>query len=191
MIKAVINVEAPREHVFQVLTDFPKYKLWLPGCEKCDVTATSGATTDTDIVVNGMKKMRMGLRFEAQPTQLINFRMLNSSDLKAYSGSYRLMDSADGKGTVVIAEMEIDASVPRFMLDRVAKKSMEETGNALKQYAKSIPVETSSAARAVAAPHPAAAQRRRAKRIMQVIKTADGYTVWMMGETYRIKGKAG
>jgi hypothetical protein len=30
---------------------------------------------------------------------------------------------------------------------------------------------------------------RRAKRIMQVVKTADGYRVWMMGETYTIKGK--
>ncbi len=191
MIKAVINIEAPRDHVYQILTDYPLYKKWLPGCEKCDVTATSGNTTDTNIVVNSMKKMKMGLRFEAQPTQLLNFRMVSGTDLKAYSGSYRLMDSADGKGTVVIAEMEIDASVPKFMLDRVAKKSIEETGNSLKQYARSVPVQAATSARAAAPSRPAEVRRRRAKRILQVLKTADGYSVWMMGETYKVKSHAG
>jgi uncharacterized protein YndB with AHSA1/START domain len=191
MIKAVINVEAPRDQVFHVLTDYPQYKKWLPGCEKCDVTASTGNTADTEIVVNGMKKMKMGLRFEAQPTQLLSFRMLSSTDLKAYSGCYRLMDAADGKGTVVIAEMEIDASVPKFMLDRVAKKSMEETGNALRQYIRSVPVTAGTAPKAVIPSRPAESKPRRAKRILQVVRTPEGYSIWMMGETFRVKGQAG
>jgi uncharacterized protein YndB with AHSA1/START domain len=187
MIKAVINVEAPRDHVFHVLTDYPQYKKWLPGCEKCEITASTGNTADTEIVVNSMKKMKMGLRFEAQPTQMLSFRMLRSTDLKAYSGCYRLMDAADGKGTVVIAEMEIDASVPKFMLDRVAKKSMEETGNALRQYIRSIPAAPGMSPKAAAGTRPSDSKPRRAKRILQVVKTADGYSIWMMGEAYKVK----
>jgi carbon monoxide dehydrogenase subunit G len=190
MIKAVINLEAPREHVFAILTDYPQYKRWLPGCELSDVVSTSGATTDTNIVINSMKKMQLGLRFEAQPTQSLNFRMTSGKDMKSYVGSYRLMDAADGKGTVVIAEMEIDAGamVPKFMVDRIAKKSIDDTGNALKGYVKKVPVQGGTASKAAVA-RAEQVKPRRSRRIMQVVKTADGYRVWMMGETYTIKGK--
>lgn len=40
MIKAVINLEAPREHVFSILIDYPRYKQWLPGCEQSDVVSS-------------------------------------------------------------------------------------------------------------------------------------------------------
>jgi carbon monoxide dehydrogenase subunit G len=191
MIKAVINLEAPREHVFAILTDYPRYKKWLPGCEQSDVVSTSGATTDANIVINSMKKMQLVLRFEAQPTQSLNFRMTGGKDMKSYVGSYRLMDAADGAGTVVIAEMEIDAGamVPKFMVDRIAKKSIDDTGNALKGYVKTVPFQAGAAPKAAAPARTEQARPRRAKRIMQVVKTAEGYRVWMMGETYIIKGK--
>jgi len=189
MIRSVINVEAPRDHVFRVLTDYPQYKKWLPGCEKCDVTASTGNSVDADIVINGMKKMRMKIRFDAQPSQLLTFKMISSKDLNAYNGCYRFMDAADGKGTVVIAEMEVDAGVPKFLLDRVVKNTMEETGNALKKYIRSIPIAPGAAK--TPASRPAESKPRRAKRILQVARTSDGYTIWMMGETYTVKKQAG
>jgi carbon monoxide dehydrogenase subunit G len=191
MIKAVINLEAPREHVFMILTDYRSYTKWLPGCEQSEIVSTSGETVDTDLVINSMKKMRLGLRFEAQPTQSLSFRMISGKDMKSYAGSYRLMDAADGKGTVVITEMEIDAGamVPKFMVDRIAKKSIDDTGNALKEYVKKVPPQAGAAPRAAAAARAAVARPRRARRIMQVIKTADGYRVWMHGATYDLKGK--
>jgi carbon monoxide dehydrogenase subunit G len=191
MIKAVINLEAPREHVFAILTDYPHYKQWLPGCEQSDVVSSSGATTDTNIVINSMKKMQLGLRFEAQPTQSLNFRMTSGKDMKSYVGSYRLMDAADGVGTVVIAEMEIDAGamVPKFMVDRIAKKSIDDTGTALKGYVKKVPFQGGAAPKVAVPMRAGDAKLRRAKRIMQVVKTAEGYRVWMMGQTYTIIDK--
>lgn len=191
MIKAVLNVEAPREHVFSILTDYPRYKQWLPGCEKSDVVSSSGDTADTDLVINSMKKMKMGLRFEAQPTQSLNFRMTSGKDMKSYVGSYRLMDSADGRGTVVIAEMEIDAGamVPKFMVDRIAKKSIDETCTALKEYIKKVPFQAGTGARPAAPARVAEVRSHRARRIMQIMKTADGYRIWMMGETHIVKSR--
>ena len=186
MIKAVINVEAPRPQVFTVLTDYPRYKDWLPGCEQSSVLSGSGAAVDTEIVINSMKKMTLGLRFEAQPTQLLNFRMVSGKDIKAYNGSYRLMDSADGKGTVVIAELELDAGplAPRFLVDRMAKKAIDETGVALRKYIQKMP------AAAVAAPAAAAPARvRHARRILQVVKIAEGHRVWYRGQTFTLKAR--
>jgi hypothetical protein len=185
MIKAVINVEAPREQVFSVLTDYPRYKTWLPGCEISNVTSSSGNNADTEIVVNSMKRMTLGLRFEAVPTQVLNFRLTNSKDIKAYSGSYRLMDSADGRGTVVIAELEIDAGpmAPRFLVDRMVKKALDDTGSALRKYVKVLPAQARAPERtAVAAPV------HRVRHILRVLKTADGNVVWYAGQTFRARG---
>lgn len=189
MIKAVINLEAPREQVFSILTDYPHYNQWLPGCEKSDIVGSSGGTVDADIVINSMKRMKMGLRFEAQPTQSLNFRMISGKDMKSYAGSYRLMDAADGRGTVIITEMEIDAGamVPRFMVDRIAKKTIDDTGTALRAYLKKMP--SQAAVRAEAPPRTAEARPRRARRILQVVRTADGYRLWMMGQTHFVRAK--
>jgi len=84
--------------------------------------------------------------------------------LKAYSGSYRLIDSADGKGTVLVAELNVDVRgmVPKFMVDRFISKSFDETGKALTAYAKKLPVQAAAPARGPVAE----AKPRRAKRVM-------------------------
>jgi carbon monoxide dehydrogenase subunit G len=183
MIKSVIHLEAPRPQVFSVFTEFEKYRQWLPGCEKSDIVAVKENVSDVDIIVNSMKKMSLRLRFESQPVQSLSFSMLQGTDIKAYNGSYRLLDSADGRGTVVMAELEIDAGAlaPRFLVDRIAKKAIDDTGNAVRGYLKSLP------AAAAVAPAPAGKVKpagRRARRILEVYKTPQGTRVWYLGQIY-------
>jgi ribosome-associated toxin RatA of RatAB toxin-antitoxin module len=182
MIKAVFNIEAPREQVFTVLSDYPSYKAWVPGCEQSTVTSSNGASSDTEIVVNSMKKMTLGLRFEAVPTQVLNFKMISGKDIKAYSGAYRLMDSADGQGTVVVAELEIDAGpmAPKFIVDRMVKKTLDETGASLRKYVKSLP----AAAPTVRVVTPVATGRR-LRHVIRVMKTAEGHRIWYAGHNFR------
>jgi ribosome-associated toxin RatA of RatAB toxin-antitoxin module len=167
MTKAVVNVPAPRPHIFSILTDYPRYKEWVPGCERSEVIGTSGAAVDAQIVINSMKRMELGLRFESQGTQSITFRMISGKNLKAYSGSYRLIDSADGKGTVLVAELNVDVRgmVPKFMVDRFISKSFDETGKALTAYAKKLPVQAAAPARGPVAE----AKPRRAKRVLRIV----------------------
>ena len=193
MIKAVINVEAPRPHVFHVLTDYPSYRHWVPGCQQSSVLSRSGNAADVDIAVAAMKRIEMGLRFDAQPIQALSFRMVKGKDVKTYAGTYRLMDAADGKGTVVIAELDIDAGfmVPKFMVDKMARKMIDDTGTALRKYIQTAPIPT-----AVAAQEPARAisregRPRRARRILRVTKTTAGHRVWLLGETFTVKTGGG
>ena len=189
MIKAVINVAAPRPQVFGILSDYPRYKDWVPGCERCVVTSASGNTSDTEIVISSMKRIELGVRFEAQPDQLLSFRMTKGKELKAYSGTYRLMDAADGSGTVVIAELEIDVGmmVPKFMVDKMTRKMMDDTGVAIRKYLAKAP--RPAVAAPAAAPRAAAppAKRRRARKLLRVTKSAAGYNVWLMGESFAVK----
>lgn len=193
MIKSVINVEAPRPHVFFILTDFISYKEWLPGCVASKVTSTRGTTVETEITIQSIKTMTMGLRFDLQADQFLNFNMVTGKDLKAYSGSWRLMDSADGAGTVVMGEMDMDAGamVPKFMVARMAKKSIDETGEALKKRVRIIPPRAPKPALTPAEAAAAAVKMpvRRSKRVLHVMKVPDGYRVWMMGETYFLRDR--
>jgi len=186
MIKAVINVEAPPQHVFNILTDYPRYKDWIPGCEKCSVLSQTGAVTDAEIIVSGMKRIEMALRFEAQPPQALSFKMTKAKDIKAYSGTYRLMPAADGKGTVVIAELEIDAGfmVPKFMVDKISRKMMDDTGEALRKHATATPAAVMAAPGAQAAADQG--KPRRPKRILRVTKVPEGYRIWLMGESFTV-----
>jgi hypothetical protein len=182
MIKVVFNVHAPRQNVYAILTDYAAYKKWVPGCERCDVLSSTGNVTETQVVMNSAKRMELTLRFEAEPIQSLRFRMTKSRDLKGYSGTYRLMTAADQKGTVVIAELEIDAGfmAPKFMVDRMATKALQDTGEALNGYLKQAP------SPAVAAPQRPRAEKemkpRRSKHVLRVVKTQAGYRVWLLGE---------
>jgi carbon monoxide dehydrogenase subunit G len=188
MIKAVINVAAPRPQVFSVLSDYANYKQWVPGCEQCRVVSADANTADIDITINSMKRIEIGVRFEAQPSQALNFRMTRGKELKAYSGTYRLMDSTDGAGTVVLAELDIDVGmmVPKFMVDKMTRKMMDETGAALRKYLQSAP----GAAAPSRAARPAAGGRRRTRSILRVTRTPSGYNVCLMGETFSVKSPA-
>jgi Polyketide cyclase / dehydrase and lipid transport len=188
MIKSVIHIESPRDFVYEVFCQYANYKLWLPNCEKSDVVGTQGNSTDIDLIVNSMKRMNMVLRFDAVPTHVLNFEQIKGSDMKAYSGSYRLMDSADGRGTVVMAELDIDAGAmaPKFLVDRMAKKAVEETGAALKQYIKTLPppAQKAPAAQPGGAGPAKTTSRRHAKKLLEVVKTAEGCRIWYLGQPY-------
>lgn len=186
MVKAVIQVEAPRPRVFAILTDYPRYQEWVAGCASSTVTSKTDTMTEADVVITGMKRMTLGLRFEAFPEQTINFRMVRGTDVKAYSGSYRLMDSADGKGTVVIAELQVEVGgmAPKFMVDRIVSKTFDDTATALKAYVQ----KTRSASDAAPARATATESRRKGVRhLLKVVKTGDGYRMWFLGEAFAVK----
>ncbi len=109
MVKSVAQVEHGRALVFSILTDYPSYPSWVPGCEKCVVLSSSGTISTIEITLNSMKKITLGLRFDAAPDQLLKFEMVSGKDVKSYNGSYKLMNATDGSGTVVVTELELDA----------------------------------------------------------------------------------
>jgi ribosome-associated toxin RatA of RatAB toxin-antitoxin module len=187
MIRAVINVPATRQQVFSVLTDYSGYRNWIPNCQACTVVSQSGNSADAQILVGGMKRIEMTLHFDAQPIQLLSFRMTKGKEVKAYSGTYRLMDASDGAGTVVIAELVIDAGmmVPKFMVDRMSKKMLDETGVALRKHMEGSRIPT-AVAQAVKSAAKAAAPHR-ARRLLRITKTSAGYKIWLQGETYIVK----
>jgi carbon monoxide dehydrogenase subunit G len=185
MLKSVLNLDAPRDRVYTVLSGFDTYSQWVPGCKKCTILSASGNQTETELVLEGLKTLTVVLRFEGDPGQSLRFEMTKSTDLKAYSGEYRLMEAASGAGTVVISEINMDAGamVPKFMADRIMRKSLDDMGKALQARIKASMAE----APVVMTPSAIRKGRKRNRRILQISRTPAGTRIWYLGKVYEHK----
>ena len=181
MTKSVLHVDAPREHVYRILSDYESLPQWLPGCRRCTVLAAEGNCTDVQLVIQNMKTVTMELRFEAEPGQYIRFALTKSKDIRGYSGEYRLMDAANDSGTVILNEVEMDAGalVPRFMMDRMVKSALEGMGKALQAQARKY---ARSGAHTIVT---GAAARKRKRRMLRIARTDAGTKIWYMGKVFK------
>ena len=199
MTKAVFQIDAPKDRLFGIIADFPRWSEWFPGCKEAKVVSDKGNTKQVELTLASIKTLTMGLEFDLTPTQLINFRKYSGKDVKEYAGSFRLMNASDGAGTVVMGEMEMDAGslVPKFMVGKIMEKSLGQTAEALKARVLTAPpgpaYETAEAVAAPAAPGAAVAAAPahvvpvRRKRMVHVIQSGNGYRVWLMGKTHFYK----
>ena len=198
MTKSVFQIDAPKDRLFGIISDFPRWSEWFPDCKEAKVVSDKGNTKQVEITLASIKTIVMGLEFDLTPTQLINFHKYSGKDVKEYAGSFRLMNASDGAGTVVMGEMEMDAGslVPKFMVGKIMEKSLAKTAEALKQRVHTAPpgpvFETAESVAAVAAPGaapgsvaPSVAQvvPVRRKRMVHVVQSGNGYRVWLMGKT--------
>jgi carbon monoxide dehydrogenase subunit G len=193
LTKAVFQIDAPKDRLFGIIADFPRWSEWFPGCKEAKIVNDKGNTKQVELTLASIKTLTMGLEFDLTPTQLINFRKYSGKDVKEYAGSFRLMNASDGAGTVVMGEMEMDAGslVPKFMVGKIMEKSLGQTAEALKQRVITAPpgpvYEVAEAVAAPAAAGVAAAVAQvvpvRRKRMVHVIQSGNGYRVWLMGKT--------
>lgn len=183
MIKSVIHIGFPREHVYDVLSNFAAYREWLPGCTRSVIVASEGRMTDVDTTVEGMKNVTMEVRFEEDPGERVRFHMTKGTDLKTYFGEHRLLDAANGNGTVVVTEVEMDAGamIPKFVWDRLARSVVEEMGAALGERVKAF------STGAVAGRSNRGEPKTRRRRILQIANTLSGPRIWYLGKVYRPK----
>jgi len=99
------------------------------------------------------------------------------------------MNSEGNNGTVLVTELELDAGpmAPKFMVDRILKKSLDESGKALQKYAKTRPAPAPDAA---AEPEPAVVSKKpkRSRCLLRVVKTDSGEEqVWYGGKTFAVR----
>lgn len=188
MIRKTIYIPVSRERLFPILMAFDKYPEWTPGFERCTVLSTNGPATTVEMVVKAARRIRLEVRYDAQPCESLEFRMTGGNDVKTYSGMYRLAPAADGKGTVLFAELELEVnSMPRFLSDSFARSSLDKAAVALKEYVGKVAPPRRDAAPAEAAGIVRRSPSRRARRLLQIVKGPRGCRVWFMGEAFTVK----
>ena len=197
MVKSVAQVRGDKAATYAILTDFAKYIEWYPECEKCAVISTSGTKVDVDMQLGGMKVARMVLRFDCQPNS-ITYHIVSSQDLKGFTGSYRIVDGERDAHTVMM-EVDLTASVPKFVTDRMMKSSLEKQGIQLQKrnsmYAGGgLPAAVPAAGTPDAAvpggsagPRSGTARVKRPRCLLRVRKDGTGVNIWYAGAEFQKK----
>ena len=184
MVKSCVTIKGDPAITYQILTDFPRYMEWYPECEKIEVISTTGSNTDVNLQLGGMKVARMLLRYDCRPNTSVTYSIVSSSDLKGFTGSYRIAE-AEGGTHVVNMEVDLIAGVPKFVTDRMMKSSLEKQGKQLQERNARFSV-AGATNPATPAPGPAltSAHTQRPRCLLRVRKTSDGVKIWYAGTEF-------
>ena len=191
MVKSTAQITGDKAITYAILTDFNKYIEWYPECLLCEVISTSGSTVDVNLTLGGMKVAKMVLRYDCQPDS-ITYDMVSSNDLKGFKGSYRIVDGGGGSHTLNM-EVDLSASVPKFITDRMMKTSLETQGKQVQarntRFAAATSAQPAGAA-AVSAPTSApvatvgAARASRPRCLLRVRKSGADVHIWYAGAEF-------
>ena len=188
MVKSTAQITGDKAITYAILTDFNKYIEWYPECLFCEIISTSGTTVDVNLTLGGMKVAKMVLRYDCQPDS-ITYDMVSSNDLKGFKGSYKIIDGGAGTHTLNM-EVDLSASVPKFITDRMMKNSLETQGKQVQQRntrfaaagpAASAAVTGSPSTPAATAP---AARARRPRCLLRVRKSGADVNIWYAGSEF-------
>ena len=191
MVKHTATIQGDPSGTYRILTDFARYMEWYPECEKLEVASTNGSQTDVNLTLGGMKIARMVLRYECRP-ELITYNMVSSQDLKGFTGSYKIIDGGNGTHTVMM-EVDLSASVPKFVTDRMMKSSLEKQAKQLQErnarFSGAAEATTGAAVGAASSGAPTvelveSARPRRSRCVLRVRKSGDGVNIWYAGSEY-------
>ena len=197
MVKSSVTIQGDPAITFQILTDFAQYMEWYPECEAISVIGTTGTNTDINLQLGGMKVARMVLRYDCRPNTSVTYHMVSSNDLKGFTGGYQIVDAGNGSH-VVNMEVDLTASVPKFVTDRMMKSSLEKQGKQLLQrnarfsaaggaaaIASGSPSGAASVATVASAPASRAAQAKRPRCLLRVRKSGEGVKIWYAGAEFQ------
>jgi len=128
-VQAAIDIAAPAEHVWSVMTDCARAASFVPGLESCRVLDRDPAGR-WDIREHRiawmwfLPRIRSVFRTEYEPPKRLNFRRI-AGDLKRSEGEWRLMSLPEG-GTRVSYDAIIaaDVPVPGFMVENALRNDM-------------------------------------------------------------------
>jgi hypothetical protein len=134
---AMIEIDAPAERVWQVLTDFRRYPEWNPFMPRVAGEAARRAELDVLVRPDGVKAVRLRPR-------IVTFRPPKELRWRArlpglFAGEQRfVVEALDPARSRLIHEKRFRGlAVPfmRRMLDGPVKRSFDATGTALKRFA--------------------------------------------------------
>lgn len=132
------TIKAPKEQVWNALTDFSNYSRTFPRVKSCKVLSKQGDSVNLETVL----KPQMFVKNEVQHTlndmsgkpNLLTWRMLDGN-FKSATGEWRLSEGADNHSCKVRYTLEVDggAYIPKPVLGMVMKVVQKEIVNNVKE----------------------------------------------------------
>ena len=124
-VERSVHIDAPRDVVFETITDFESYPEFLPEVERLSVRRTGELTWRVDYFVRVVKRIEYTVELVAEPPSEVRWKMVaGGGPMKDNSGGWRL--ESEGAGTR--AHYRVDVSfgrlVPKALQTKLAEASL-------------------------------------------------------------------
>jgi len=117
-----VVIDAPVEHVYEIIVDYERYPEFVPGIRKCRVRDAGGEKHVEYELDVGVKRLRYVLRHEERRPRKVSWSLVSGDMMKVSNGSWELSDEGGRTRAVYSVEIRIARPplVPQALVDRVS-----------------------------------------------------------------------
>lgn len=124
-VERSIEVSAPREQVFRVVTDYEAYPDFLPEMEEVTVLSRADGVVEAEFVLRIVKRVAYRLRLVEEPHGKVSWTLL-SGDLRENKGSWSLEKMDGGCRVTYAATVEVGMFVPGAIQARLVGEQLTQ-----------------------------------------------------------------
>jgi len=123
-----IVINAPVEKVFAVVTDFEKYKEFLPEVKSARVRNCVAGSCEVDFEVEVIKSIRYSIRVKEAAPHRMEWSFISGDFMKDNAGGWVLEDMGGGQTRATYTvEMKLGALVPGAVVKGLVETSLPKT----------------------------------------------------------------
>lgn len=131
-----IVINAPLEKVFALITDYERYKDFLPEVRAVRVLDRSGGTVTVQYEADVVKRIKYTLRHTATPPSKVAWSFVEGEVMKDNQGSWLLEPAGEGKTKATYTvEIALGPLVPKAIINTLVETSLPKLLENFKQAA--------------------------------------------------------
>lgn len=134
MVTQSVQIKAPQQTVYQVLTDFENYPEFLAGMKSAKVVWCDDSRMEVQFHLFLIKEIKYTLRFELDPPNEIHWSLKQGEMMKTNDGFWALKELSDN---LTEAKYGIDVAlglwVPKAITETLMEKELPKTLKAFKK----------------------------------------------------------
>lgn len=119
-----VEIDAPPEAVYAVITDFARYPNFVPNQSSATVLSTDGHHWQVEFELSVAKRLRYVLDLVGTPDEAVRWSLVSGDMMKEMNGGWRLEALPDGRTR---AHYEIDVALKGFVPRSISKALIERT----------------------------------------------------------------
>lgn len=138
-IKEEVTINAPREHVFAVISDFERYPEFLPETVSVAILERNGDTLRAEFELEMLMRISYTVEMTLNAPESMRWTLLEGRMLQKNTGSWVLaaIDERTTKATYTL-DVELTRAIPAGVSERLAGSSLPQTVRRFKDRAEAL-----------------------------------------------------
>ena len=127
-INRQIEIDAPKDTVFAIISDFESYPDFLPEISKAVIIDRRENSVDVEFEIDIIMKISYSLSIQLNKPDTITWQLLYSKTMNENSGSWTLVAADEGKTTANYQlSVKLPGILPRSVSDKLTQINLTQT----------------------------------------------------------------